>query len=70
MAAAVVSAGALEQLTPDQREVVVLRFVADLSVRDAARMTRRRVGAVKSLQVRGIARLRDALAGPKWDAAR
>lgn len=45
---------ALAQLTPDQREVVVLRFVADLSLDDVARLTRRRVGAVKALQHRGL----------------
>ena len=37
---------ALDDLTPDQREVVVLRFVADLSLADVAHLTRRRGGAV------------------------
>lgn len=45
---------ALRALTPEQREVVVLRFVADLSLQDVARITRRRVGAVKSLQARAL----------------
>lgn len=45
---------ALATLTPDQREVVVLRFVADLPLEDVARITRRRVGAVKALQHRGL----------------
>ena len=45
---------ALARLTPDQREVVVLRFVADLPLEDVARITRRRVGAVKALQHRGL----------------
>ncbi|CAN5722680.1 hypothetical protein BH24ACT3_BH24ACT3_17420 [soil metagenome] len=48
---------ALGRLTPAQREVVVLRFVADLAVRDVARITRRRPGAVKALQARGIEQL-------------
>ena len=50
-------AAALDELTPDQREVVVLRFVADLSLTDVARITRRPVGAVKSLQHRALSQL-------------
>ncbi|MGQ0519736.1 MAG: RNA polymerase sigma factor [Actinomycetota bacterium] len=50
---------ALSELTPDQREVVVLRFVADLPLADVAHLTRRRVGAVKALQHRAL----EALAG-------
>ncbi|MDP9071264.1 MAG: RNA polymerase sigma factor [Actinomycetota bacterium] len=45
---------ALSTLTPDQREVVVLRFVGDLSLEDVARITRRKVGAVKALQHRAL----------------
>lgn len=45
---------ALDRLTPDQREVVVLRFVADLSIRDVAAITRKRQGAVKMLQARAL----------------
>jgi RNA polymerase sigma factor (sigma-70 family) len=45
---------ALATLTPEQREVIVLRFVADLSLVDVARVTRRRVNAVKALQHRGL----------------
>lgn len=48
---------ALAALTPDQREVLVLRFVADLSLEAVASITGRRVGAVKALQHRGLARL-------------
>jgi RNA polymerase sigma-70 factor (ECF subfamily) len=50
--------GALDQLTPDQRQIVTLRFVADLPLRDVARITGRRVGAVKALQARALANLR------------
>ena len=45
---------ALANLTPEQREVVVLRFVGDLSLQDVARITRRRVGAVKAMQHRAL----------------
>jgi RNA polymerase sigma-70 factor (ECF subfamily) len=52
---------ALAALTPLQREVVVLRFVADLPLADVARVVRRPVGAVKALQHRALARLARAL---------
>jgi len=48
---------ALRRLTPDQREVVTLRFVADLALDEVARVTGREVGAVKSLQHRALANL-------------
>jgi RNA polymerase sigma-70 factor (ECF subfamily) len=54
---------ALGQLTEEQREVIVLRFVADLSLDDVARMTSRPVGAVKSMQARALARLGTLLEG-------
>ena len=52
---------ALAELTPDQREVVVLRFVADLPLADVAKITSRRVGAVKAMQRRGLEALERAL---------
>jgi len=52
---------ALAALTPDQREVIVLRFVADLSLEAVADLTGRQVGAVKSLQHRGLAQLAQAV---------
>lgn len=48
---------ALAELTPLQREVVVLRFVADLPLGDVARIVGRSTGAVKALQVRALAQL-------------
>ena len=54
-------AAALATLTPDQREVVVMRFVADLSLEDVARITHRKVGAVKALQHRALQQLNAAL---------
>lgn len=55
---------ALAALTPDQREVVVLRFVADLPLADVAKITSRRTGAVKALQHRALESLGRALAPP------
>ena len=48
---------ALAALTPEQREIVTLRFVADLSLDDVARITGRETGAVKSLQHRALRQL-------------
>lgn len=48
---------ALAGLTPDQREVVGLRFIADLSLDEVADLTGRPVGAVKSMQHRALAQL-------------
>ena len=52
---------AISELTDEQREVIVLRFVADLPLRDVARITGRRTGAVKMAQARGLAALQSAL---------
>jgi RNA polymerase sigma factor (sigma-70 family) len=54
----------LNHLTAEQREVLVLRFVADLSLEEVAAITGRKIGAVKQLQRRGIAGLRRHLNGP------
>jgi len=55
---------ALLALTVEQREVVGLRFVADLSLEDVAAVTGRTVGAVKSLQGRALENLRKAVSQP------
>ena len=52
---------ALETLDPTQREVIVLRFLVGLSLREAAAMLDKTVGAIKSLQHRGLVALRAAL---------
>jgi RNA polymerase sigma factor (sigma-70 family) len=48
---------ALATLTDEQRQVVVLRHVADLSVEDVAEITGRTPGSVKMLTARGLAAL-------------
>jgi RNA polymerase sigma-70 factor (ECF subfamily) len=48
---------ALGQLSPDQREVLTLRFAGGLSGPEIAAVTGRTVGAVKALQHRGLASL-------------
>ncbi len=48
----------LDALTPDQRDVIVLRFIADLSLEQTAVVLDKPVGAVKSLQHRAVDQLR------------
>jgi DNA-directed RNA polymerase specialized sigma24 family protein len=52
---------ALAALTPEQRDVVGLRIVADLPVKDVARILRKRPDAVKSLHHRALTALADRL---------
>lgn len=48
---------ALNQLTPEQREVVLLRCVLGYPTDDVARMMRRQAGTVRALQFRALASL-------------
>lgn len=48
-------------LSIDQRTVLLLRIVADLSTEEVARVTGKTAGAVKALQRRGLATLRRKL---------
>jgi RNA polymerase sigma-70 factor, ECF subfamily len=48
----------LAVLSPDQRDVVLLRIVADLSVEEVAHLLHKREGAIKALQHRALASLR------------
>lgn len=52
----------LEHLTDDQRTVLLLRVVGDLSLKECARVMDKRVGAVKALQHRAVEALRRQLA--------
>jgi RNA polymerase sigma-70 factor (ECF subfamily) len=56
---------ALAHLTPDQRQVIVLKFVENWENSQIAHALQRPVGAVKSLQHRALARLRKVLEGDK-----
>ena len=51
----------LGQLSPDQRDVLLLRVIGDLSVEEVARVIGKRPGAVKQLQRRGLAAARKHL---------
>jgi RNA polymerase sigma-70 factor (ECF subfamily) len=54
---------ALETLTPDQRSVVLLRDVADLSVADTAAVLGKKPGAVKTTHRRALAALASRVTG-------
>lgn len=60
---------ALGQLTLEQREVVLLRFVADLPIEVVADLTERSPGAIRSLQHRAIAQLSRLLTAAPGDNA-
>lgn len=51
----------LDVLTEDQRECIVLRVLADLSLEQTADVMGKRVGSIKALQRRAIVRLRKHL---------
>ncbi|MGH1488519.1 MAG: RNA polymerase sigma factor [Acidimicrobiales bacterium] len=55
---------AFSNLTDEQREVLALRFLADLDIETVAAITARPVGAVKSLQHRALQALRRQSVNP------
>ena len=52
----------LAALAPDQRDVVMLRIVADMSIEDVASALGKSIGAIKQLQRRGLEALRREIA--------
>lgn len=52
---------ALRLLTPEQEEVLILRFVLGFGLNDVAEMTGRPAGAVKSMQHRALSSLQQKL---------
>lgn len=51
----------LERLAPDQRDVLLLRIIGDLTIDQIAEVLNKRRGAVKALQRRGLEALRKQL---------
>jgi RNA polymerase sigma-70 factor (ECF subfamily) len=51
----------MQRLNEDQRTVVTLRIIGDLSLEQTASVTGKTVASVKQLQRRGLARLRDLM---------
>jgi RNA polymerase sigma-70 factor (ECF subfamily) len=56
-------------LKDEHREVLMLRFIEDRSVRDTAAVLGKSEGAVKVLQLRALRSLRKRLGGTGDDAA-
>ena len=59
---------ALSYLTPDQRQVIVLRFVEELDLETIAAALNKPVGAIKALQHRALESLRRILSTEKKSA--
>lgn len=57
----ILSTAIKQELTEEQRDVIVLRFQEDFSLKETAEIMGKNVNAIKALQNRGIARLREAL---------
>ena len=55
----------LENLSEDYREVLALRIIAELSLENTARIMNKSPGAIKQLQRRALARLKESLQVPK-----
>lgn len=51
----------LERLTPEQRDVLLLRLVSGLTIEEIAGIVGRSIGSTKQLQRRGLGALRKAL---------
>jgi RNA polymerase sigma-70 factor (ECF subfamily) len=58
---------ALHQLTPEQEEVLILRFLLGFGIEEVAEITGRPPGAVKSMQHRALASLHEQL-GPESES--
>ncbi|MBX0327088.1 RNA polymerase sigma factor [Oscillochloris sp. ZM17-4] len=56
---------AIEKLTPDQREVVLMRFIEERSNAEVAALTGRSEGAVKVMQHRALGALAKLLGGSR-----
>ncbi len=59
----------LEVLTPEQREVLLLRVIGDLPLERVAGIMQKSVGAVKQLQRRALAVLKQQPAVNEWRAS-
>jgi len=60
----------LESISEDQRAVLLLRVIGDLSIEDVAKVVGKRPGAVKALQRRGLAAVKRQLTRPRPDPRR
>ena len=56
---------AFRRLTPQQQEILELRFIQGFNIAETTALVGRTEEAVKKLQARGLARLREVLLGPE-----
>jgi RNA polymerase sigma-70 factor (ECF subfamily) len=49
--------GLMSQLTDDQQDVIILRFIGEMPLADVAEILGKTVGAIKALQYRGLTTL-------------
>lgn len=57
---------ALQFLTEDQRQVLILKFIAGLRNEDIAKMMNKREGAIRALQMRGLQTLAKYMQEKEW----
>ncbi len=55
--------GMLEHLTEDQREVLTLKFINGLSTKEVATVMKKKQGAIRALQMRGLQALAKLMEG-------
>jgi RNA polymerase sigma-70 factor (ECF subfamily) len=59
----------MQQLNDEQREVLVLRIVADLSIEQVANIMDKSPGSIKQLQRRGLTALRELVTAKDYSAS-
>ena len=59
--------GAIKELKPDYQDVIILRFVEDLSLKETAAILKKSEGAVKLAQHRAIKELKKKLGGEHYE---
>ena len=59
----------VERLNPEQREVILLRIVADLPLENVASIMGKSVGSIKQLQRRALISLKNHVTTSGWKAS-
>ncbi len=60
---------AIQQLSDDQREVIMLRFMEEIDIQNVARVIKKTPGAVKALQYRALRALAEIMHDPSLEGA-
>jgi RNA polymerase sigma-70 factor (ECF subfamily) len=59
----------IAQLTQEQQQVVILRFLIGLSLKEVSQIMGKKIGAIKALQYRALCNLKELMIGAKEDAS-